>query len=122
MKGAVMANILQLMPTLEGDEMVFIQGLLKDMPDNQAQQFANVYNSRRKDPQTILLTTLLGFVIIAGVQRFILGQIGMGLLYLFTGGLCIVGTIVDLVNHKKLAYDYNTKVAQQVVVMVKGSN
>jgi len=117
-----MANILQLMPTLEGDEMVFIQGLLKDMPDNQAQQFANVYNSRRKDPQTILLTTLLGFVIIAGVQRFILGQIGMGLLYLFTGGLCIVGTIVDLVNHKKLAYDYNTKVAQQVVVMVKGSN
>lgn len=116
-----MANILQLMPTLEGDEMVFIQGLLKDMPDNQAQQFANVYNSRRKDPQTILLTTLLGFVVIAGVQRFILGQIGMGLLYLFTGGLCIIGTIVDLVNHKKLAYDYNTKVAQQVVVMVKGS-
>ena len=117
-----MANIHQLMPTLEGDEMVFIQGLLKDMPDNQAQPFANVYNSRRKDPQTILLTTLLGFVIIAGVQRFILGQIGMSLLYLFTGGLCIVGTIVDLVNHKKLAYDYNTKVAKQVVVMVKGSN
>ncbi len=117
-----MANILQLMPTLEGDEMVFIQGILKDMPDNQAQQFANVYNSRRKDPQTILLTTLLGFVVIAGVQRFILGQIGMGLLYLFTGGLCIIGTIVDLVNHKKLAYDYNTKVAQQVVALVKGSS
>ncbi len=117
-----MANVLQLMPTLEGDEMVFIQGLLKDMPDNQAQQFATVYNSRRKDPQTILLTTLLGFIVLAGVQRFIVGQIGMGLLYLFTAGFCFIGTIIDLVNHKKLAFDYNTQVAQQVVVMVKASN
>ncbi len=117
-----MANILQLMPTLEGDEMVFIQGLLKDAPDNVAQQFATVYNSRRKDPQTILLTTLLGFVVLAGVQRFILGQIGMGLLYLFTAGLCLIGTIIDLVNYKKLAFEYNAKVAQECMVLVKSAN
>jgi TM2 domain-containing membrane protein YozV len=117
-----MANVMQLMPTLEGDEMTYISGLLKEMSDNQAQQFANIYNSRRKDPQTILLTALIGFIAIAGVQRFILGQIGMGLLYLFTAGLCFIGTIIDLVNHKKLAFEYNTKVAQQVAVMVKASN
>lgn len=117
-----MANAMQLMPTLEGDEMVYIQGLIKEMSDNQAQQFANIYNSRRKDPQTILLTSLIGFIAIAGVQRFILGQVGMGLLYLFTGGLCFIGTIIDLVNHKKLTFEYNTKVAQQVAVMVKASN
>ena len=117
-----MVNILQLMPTLEGDEMVFLQGLLKDMPDNQVQQFANVYGSRRKDPQTVLLMTLLGFVGFAGVQRFYLDQIGMGLVYLFTIGFCFIGTLIDLVNHKKLAYDYNTRVAQQVVVMVKAAN
>ena len=117
-----MINILQLMPTLEGDEMVFLQGLLKDMPDNQVQQFANVYGSRRKDPQTVLLMTLLGFVGFAGVQRFYLDQIGMGLVYLFTIGFCFIGTLIDLVNHKKLAYDYNTRVAQQVVVMVKAAN
>lgn len=113
---------MQLMPTLEGDEMVYIQGLIKEMSDNQAQQFANIYNSRRKDPQMILLTSLLGFIVVAGVQRFILGQVGMGLLYLFTAGLCFIGTIIDLVNHKKLTFDYNTKVAQQVTVMVKGSS
>jgi hypothetical protein len=28
-------------------------------------------------------------------------------LYLFTGGLCLIGTIVDLVNYKRLATDYN---------------
>lgn len=117
-----MANVMQLMPTLEGDEMTYISGLIKEMSDNHAQQFANIYNSRRKDPQTILLTSLIGFIGVAGVHRFILGQVGMGLLYLFTAGLCVVGTIIDLVNHKKLAFEYNTKVAQQVAVMVKASN
>lgn len=117
-----MANIMQLMPTLEGDEMVYIQGLIKDMTDDHAQQFANVYNSRRKDPQLILLTSLVGFIGIAGVHRFILGQIGMGLLYLFTAGLCFIGTIIDLVNHRKLAFEYNAQVAQQVAVMIKAYN
>lgn len=110
------------MPTLEADEMVYIQGLLKDKSDDFVQQFANIYNSRRKDSQTILLTALLGFIVIAGVHRFILGQIGMGFLYLFTGGLCLVGTIIDIVNHKKLAYDHNTIVALQVVSLVKAAN
>lgn len=31
-------------------------------------------------------------------------QIGMGLLYLFTAGLRLVGTIMDLVTHKRLAF------------------
>ncbi|OGU30707.1 MAG: hypothetical protein A2X67_01510 [Ignavibacteria bacterium GWA2_55_11] len=116
-----MPNVMQLMPTLESDEMIYIQGLIKDMSDNTAQQFAVLYNSRRKDPQTILLTSLIGFMGVAGVHRFILGQIGMGLLYVFTAGLCVIGTIVDIVNHKKLAFEYNTTVAQQVAVMVRTS-
>jgi TM2 domain-containing membrane protein YozV len=117
-----MANIMQLMPTLSGDEMVYVQGLIKDLNDNQAQQFAALYNARRKDPQTILLTTILGFLGIAGVQRFILGNIGLGLLYLFTGGLCLIGTIIDLVNYQKLAFEANQSAAQQVAIMVKASN
>lgn len=115
-----MANVFQIMPYLEGEELTFVQGIIKDFNDNQAQQFAVLYSTRRKDPQTILLTTLLGFVVIAGVQRFMLGQIGMGLLYLFTGGLCVIGTIVDLVNHKKLTFEYNFKVAQEVAIITKG--
>ncbi len=116
-----MPNAMQLMPTLEPDEMAFVQGLLKDFNDAQAQQFAQIYMSRRKDAQTILLTCLLGFVVLAGVHRFILGHIGMGLLFLFTGGLCFIGTIVDLVNHKKLTYEFNAVAAQQVAAMVKSA-
>lgn len=117
-----MPNAMQLMPTLEPDEMTYVQGLIKDMTDPQAQQFASMYYSRRKDPQTILLTALLGLLVVAGVHRFILGQIGMGILYLFTGGLCLIGTIVDLINHKRLAFEFNTKEAQQVGMMVKATS
>ncbi len=115
-----MANVMQLMPYLEGEEMIFVQGIIKDMNDNQALLFANAYSSRRKDPMLILLTACLGFFVIAGIHRFILGQIGMGLLYLFTGGLCVIGTIVDLVNYKKLSFEYNQNIAQEVAFLAKG--
>jgi TM2 domain-containing membrane protein YozV len=106
------------MPNLEQEELYYIQGLVKDFNDDQTRQFANIYNSRRKDPQTILLLTLIGFLGISGVQRFVIDQMGMGLLYLFTGGLCLIGTIVDIVNHKRLANEYNQRVANQVSGMV----
>ena len=59
------------------------------------------------------------FLGISGIHRFITGEIGMGILYLFTAGLCLIGTIVDLVNHQKLAFDYNRKVAEEVLVMMR---
>ena len=114
-----MPNAFQLMPSLEGDEMAFVQELIKDMNDSQAQQFAIAYMSRRKDPSNMLLFAVIGFLGIAGIQRFVINQIGMGLLYLFTGGLCVIGTIIDLVNHKKLAFEYNSKQAQQVAAMMR---
>lgn len=114
-----MAKIIDVMPELQGDEMLYVQGLIKEMDDDNARMFANAYRAKRKDPQLILLTALLGFIVVAGVHRFILGQIGMGLLYLFTGGLCLIGTIVDLVNHQKLAFESNQKVAQEVLTMIR---
>ncbi len=117
-----MANILQLLPMLEGEEMVFVQGVAKEMTDNQFQQFATIYSVRRKDPQTILLTALIGFLGIAGIHRFLLGNIGMGLLYLLTAGICFIGTIIDLVNYRRLAFEYNSRMAQEVAVLVKASS
>jgi TM2 domain-containing membrane protein YozV len=114
-----MNNMMLLLPNIESDELMLIQGLTKDFTETQLQQFAMMYNSRRKDPQTILLVTLIAFVGIAGVQRFMLGQIGMGLLYLFTWGFCVIGTVVDIVNYKKLSFEYNWKIAHQVAGMVK---
>ena len=114
-----MANILHLMPELDPEEMNYIQTLVRDMTDQEAQQFVNIYRARRRDSQLVLITTLIGFLGLAGLQRFILGQIGMGLLYFFTGGLCLIGTIIDAINYKRLAFEYNAKEAQQVLNMMR---
>lgn len=116
-----MANIYELMPELIGEEQMYISGLIKNLDENQARQFANIYRSRRRDPQTILLVTLVGFLGFAGIQRFITDQIGLGILYFFTGGLCMIGTIIDLVNYKRIAFEYNQKEANQIMVMFKNS-
>ncbi len=110
-----MAKIFQILPELSGNEQAAIQNLIKDMGDDQAQQFAVAYRARRKDPMLILLTTLLVFVGFAGINRFLLGQIGMGILYLLTGGLCLIGSIIDLINYQNMTLTYNLQQAQQII-------
>lgn len=113
-----MNRILTLLPEAEGEEVILLESLLKDKTEEQIQNFALIYRGRRKDSQTVLLTCLLGLIWVAGIHRFLLGQIGMGILYLFTGGLCFIGTIVDLVNHKNLSFEYNQKVAREIIPLI----
>ena len=109
-----------MIPGLEHEEMQFIDSISRDMTDEELTTFASVYNSKRKSPDTILIGCILGlFPGVAGIQRFLINQIGMGILYLFTAGLCLVGTIVDLVNYKKLAFEYNQKMAYESIQMMK---
>jgi len=117
-----MANrVLHYLPEIDGDEQVYVAQLMKPMSDEQAEQFARIYRSRRRDEQTVLLLTLLGFVLIAGVQRFYVDQLGMGILYLLTGGLCGIGTLIDLIRYKKLTYSYNRDEADKVAAIVDGA-
>lgn len=113
-----MSNVLEHLPQIEGDEQLYVAKLINDMPDERAEKFARVYRERRKDPQMILLMALLGFVVVAGVHRFVIDEIGMGLLYLFTAGLCFIGTIVDVVNYRDIAFRYNRQQADEVAAMV----
>lgn len=114
-----MARIIDILPEVTGEEMVYLQNLIKDMDEEMARRFATVYRARRREPMLILVTALVGFVGVAGVHRFITGDIGMGILYFFTAGLCLIGTIVDLVNYQKIAFEYNRKVAEEVIVMMR---
>lgn len=115
-----MANVYELMPEIMGEEQIYVANILKNFDEKQAQQFANIYRTRRRDPQTILLVTLVGFLGIAGIQRFVTDQVGLGILYLLTGGICLIGTIIDLVNYKRIAFDYNQTQASQIAMMLKG--
>lgn len=99
------------------EELITINSRIKDFNDDEISQFCMMYRSKRKDPQLILVLCLLGLVAIAGVQRFIIGHIGMGILYFFTAGLCFVGTIIDAVNYKDLALEYNARMVTETLSM-----
>jgi len=111
-------TLLKLMYDTTPEELVAINNIVKDMRDDQINQFVMIYRSKRKDAQTILICCLLGFVGFAGIQRFIVGEMGMGILYFFTGGLCLIGTIVDIINHKEIALDYNQKMLAETMMMM----
>lgn len=49
-----------------------------------------------KSTKAAYLLMLTNFIGIAGLNRFYVGKIGSGLLYLFTFGLFGIGTIYDL--------------------------
>lgn len=49
-----------------------------------------------KNKKTALLLCCLGFLGIGGIHYFYVGRYGKGLLFLFTGGFFLIGTILDL--------------------------
>lgn len=109
-----MTKIYEFMPDIQGMEMMFLQKLTEAYSEEKLRKFSSIYRARRKDPALILIVCLIGFVGFAGIHRIILNQIGMGILYLLTAGLCLIGTIVDLVNYQKLAFDFNRQIAIEV--------
>ncbi len=58
-----------------------------------------------KDPTTILLVSI--FLGSLGVDRFMLGETGMGILKLLTGGCCGILTIIDWFTVQNKAKEMN---------------
>lgn len=102
-------TLLQMLHDITPEELYTNNARVGGFSESQINQFCIFYRSKRKDPQIILLLTLLGFFGVAGIQKFVLDQIGMGILYFLTAGLCFIGTIVDAVNYKSLSMEYNSK-------------
>ena len=106
------------LPGIDPTELMVVQTITREMTDNQKQQFFSIYQGRRKDSQTIMILTIVGFFGVAGIQRFMIGEVVMGVLFLFTGGFCGIGTIIDLVNNKKISNEFNQKQAAETAGMV----
>ena len=103
---------------LEGEELFELKQITQGYSEQKLKDFITLYKSKRKDPETGLILGVVPFVVhLHGIQRFYYGQIGMGILYLLTGGLCLIGTIIDIVNNKKLAVSANRPIMQECAAM-----
>lgn len=114
-------SILHIIPSVSPEELAYLEAFTEDLPADKLNFFLGIYNGKRQKPEVILLCAALGFVGFAGIHRFITGQIGMGILYFLTAGLCFIGTIVDIVNHKSLAFEFNQNMALETMRMIKVS-
>ena len=74
-----------------------IIGLIISRPEGSSSKRAATYNVYSGKSQILASILCLLFGII-GVHYFYVGKIGMGLLYLFTGGLFGIGWIVDIIR------------------------
>ncbi len=107
------------LPGITPQEYSYLQTATNGLDEQQLRTFLMIYSGKRKNASDILLLALLGFIWVAGIQRFVVGQIGMGILYLLTGGLCFIGTIVDIINYKSLAFEHNQRMVFESLQMVR---
>jgi TM2 domain-containing membrane protein YozV len=116
--GGVNPVLLPYLYDITPEELITINSRTQGFSDAELTHFCVIYRSKRKDPQTILLLCLLGLVGVSGIHRFVTDQVGMGILYFFTAGLCLIGTIVDAINHKNLALEHNGKMIAETLSML----
>lgn len=84
------------------EKIMYIKEKLQGLDES---KFAMVSTIELKDPTTILLISI--FLGSLGVDRFMLGDIGMGILKLLTAGCCGILTIIDWFTIQKKARELN---------------
>lgn len=87
---------------LPAEKIVFLKEKMKSMDE---ERFALISTVEFKDPTTLLLISIfLGYL---GIDRFMLGETGMGILKLLTGGLCGILSIIDWFTVQKKTKELN---------------
>lgn len=107
-----------MLPGISPQEFSYLQTATTGFSEQQLNGFLMVYNSKRRSPDDMILYCVLGFFV-PGLPRFLTNQIGLGILYMLTYGLCAIGTIIDLVNYKSLAFEYNQRMVFESLQLVK---
>lgn len=89
---------------LPAEKIVFVKQKLMEADES---KFTMISAVEFKDPTTILLVSI--FLGTLGIDRFMLGDTGLGILKLLTGGVCGIMTIVDwfTVSKKTKEMNYN---------------
>lgn len=84
------------------EKIMYLKDKLRTMDE---EKFSLVSTIEFKDPTTILLVSI--FLGTLGIDRFMIGDTGMGILKLLTCGVCGIMTIVDWFSISKKTKDLN---------------
>ena len=84
------------------EKIMYLKEKLAAMDES---KFTMVSTVELKDPTTILLVSI--FLGGLGIDRFMLGDTGMGILKLLTGGCCGILTIIDWFTVSKKTKELN---------------
>lgn len=84
------------------EKIVYLKEKLLSLDDS---NYSLIAGLELKDPTTLLLISI--FLGSLGIDRFMLGDTGMGILKLLTGGLCGVLTIIDWFSVQKKTKELN---------------
>lgn len=72
------------------EKIMYLKDKLRTMDE---EKFSLISTIEMKDPTTLLLVSL--FLGVLGIDRFMIGDTGMGILKLLTCGVCGILTIID---------------------------
>lgn len=84
------------------EKIMYLKDKLSMMDESKLSLISTI---KFKNPTTILIISI--FLGGLGVDRFMLGEIGMGILKLCTGGCCGVLWLIDLFSVSKKAKEWN---------------
>lgn len=84
------------------DKIVYLKDKLRTMDED---KFSLLSSIDLKDPSTLLLVSI--FVGVLGIDRFMIGDTGMGILKLLTGGCCGILAIIDWFTISKRTKELN---------------
>lgn len=84
------------------EKIVYLKDKLRTMDD---EKFSLISTVEMKEPTTLLLVSI--FLGCLGIDRFMLGDQGMGILKLLTCGCCGILTIIDWFSISKKAKEAN---------------
>ncbi len=87
------------------DKMIYIRERLSTLDEG---KWAMISTVEFKDPTLILIISI--FLGSLGIDRFMIGDVGMGILKLLTAGLCGILTIIDwfIIMNKVKELNFNT--------------
>jgi len=84
------------------EKLMLIREKLETLPE---EKYAMLSAIELKDPTTMLIISIVGGSL--GIDRFMLGDTGMGVVKFLTGGACGILTIMDWFTISNKTKDYN---------------